>query len=204
MTVQVDFIFDITSPNVFLAHKIVPEIEDRTGVNFNYVPVLLGGIFKATNNQPPMMTMGNVTGRFDYERIEFARFLKKHNITNFKMNSAFPVHSVLMQRCAIAAKERGELRPYLDAALDATWTQDKNLKTAEAIEEILNAAGLNSAEILEAAQSDEIKGALMNNTSEAVKRGCFGAPTFYVGKEMFFGKNTLREIEEEIIAQKNA
>ena len=202
MTVQVDFIFDVTSPNVFLAHKVVPDIEEKTRVAFNYVPVLLGGIFKAANNQPPMMTMANVKGKFEYERLEFARFLKKHKINNFKMNSAFPVHSVLMQRCAIVAKQEGLLRPYLDAVLNATWIEDKNLKSAEALEKVLEDAKLDSAAIIASAQSDEIKNQLSENTSAAVERGCFGAPTFYVGEEMYFGKNTLRDVEEEILRQK--
>ncbi|ACT58842.1 2-hydroxychromene-2-carboxylate isomerase [Hirschia baltica] len=201
MTVNVDFIFDIGSPNVYLAHQVIPNIEERTGVKFNYIPVLLGGIFKSTNNQPPMMAMANVKGKFDYEMLEFRRFLKKHKISNFKMNSAFPINCVLMQRCAVAAKARGELSPYFDAACKASWVDDKDLGKAEILLDVINDAGLNGSAIIEAAATDEVKATLLNNTNAAIERGCFGAPTFYVGDEMFFGKNTLRDVEEEIFAQ---
>lgn len=201
MTVTVDFIFDVTSPNVYLVNKCIPDIEKRTGVQFNYIPCLLGGIFKATGNQAPIFSMSNVKGRFEYERVEFMRFIKKHELFQFKMNSAFPVNTVLAQRVALVADQSGELRPFVDAALTAIWENNIKLDNAETITDIANAAGLNGQQLVEGAQADEIKAKLLSNSNAAVDRGCFGAPTFYVGEEMFFGKNTLQDVEDEIIAQ---
>ncbi len=204
MSVKVDFIYDIASPNVYLAHKLIPDIEARTGVKFNYVPTLLGGIFKATGNQPPFITFANVKGRFAYEQLEFQRFLKRHKLSKFKMNSNFPVHTVLLQRGALVAQELGVFPAYFEAGLKAVWEDNLNPKEPDVLAKILNKAGLDAATIIERAQSPEIKAKLIQNTDEAANRGTFGAPTFFVGEEMFFGKDRLDQVEEEIKAQQTA
>lgn len=201
MTASIDFIFDVGSPNVYLAHKCIPEIEKRTDVKFNYIPCLIGGIFKATGNQPPIISMAKVQGRFEYERIEFMRFIKKHKLFKFKMNSNFPVNTLLVQRGALVAEARGELTSYVDAALKAVWEDDVKLDNAEAISKTMNDADLDGEAIIAEMQKDEIKAKLISNTDDALARGCFGMPTFYFGDEMYFGKNTLPEIEEEVLKQ---
>src|SRR5258706_1029568 len=112
---RVEFLFDFGSPNAFLAHLVIPGIEKRTGAKFEYVPVLLGGIFKATGNKPPMLAFGSVASKMAYERLETQRFIKCHGIENFTFNPHFPVNTLLIMRGAVGAQMDGALLPYLDA-----------------------------------------------------------------------------------------
>ncbi len=201
MTVTVDFIFDFGSPNGYLAHKGLQGVLERTGAELNIIPCLLGGIFKATNNQPPMMAFGNVKGKLDYDRIEIIRFIKKHKLDKFKFNKHFPVNTLLLMRGAVGAKEDRALEAYVDAGLKAMWEDGLKMDDPEVYVEALNSAGLDGAAYLERAQDPAIKAKLAENTAAAVERGAFGIPTFYIGDEMFFGKDRLAQLEEEIIAQ---
>ncbi|WP_319826538.1 DsbA family protein [Thalassovita sp.] len=103
MTVTVDFIFDFGSPNAYLSDRVIPGIEQRTGARFNRIPCLLGGIFKATGNQSPMQAFSGVTGKLEYERLEMARFVKRHGLSDFRFNRHFPVNTLLLMRGAVAA-----------------------------------------------------------------------------------------------------
>jgi len=137
MSKHLEFIFDFGSPNAYMAYKALPPILDRTGATLTILPCLLGGIFKATNNQAPWMTFANVPSKMEYERLEMMRFIRLHALTRFKLNPNFPVNP-------------------------------------------------------------EIKAKLIENTENAIARGCFGVPTFYVGEEMFFGKDRLAQIERSL------
>jgi 2-hydroxychromene-2-carboxylate isomerase len=204
MTTQVDFLFDFGSPNAYYAHKVIPGIEKRTGVTFTYVPVLLGGIFKLTNNQPPAIAFGNVKNKMPYEMRESERFVKKHNITQFKFNPNFPVNTLALMRMAVAAELAGTLPPYVDAVFHHMWEEPRKMDDPAVIRAALLESGLDADTLIAAAQTAEVKQGLMNNTEKAVARGAFGSPTFFVGNEMFFGKNTLPEVEEEIVRAKAA
>jgi 2-hydroxychromene-2-carboxylate isomerase len=195
MNPQVDFLFDFGSPNAYYAHKVIPKIEARTGVTFTYVPVLLGGIFKLTGNQPPMMP---------YEQIETRRFVKKHAITTFKFNPNFPVNTLALMRMAVAAQTMGILPRYVDAAFHHMWEEPKKMDDPAVIKAALTESGLDADALIAAAQTPDVKQALMNNTEQAVARGAFGSPTFLVGNEIFFGKNTLPDVEEEILRAKTS
>ena len=199
MTPQVDFLFDFGSPNAYYAHKVIPAIEKRTGMKFTYVPVLLGGIFKLTNNQPPAIAFGNVKNKMPYEMLESQRFVKKHNITAFKFNPNFPVNTLALMRMAVAAQQMGNLPRYVDAVFHHMWEEPKKMDDPAVIKAALTESELDADALIAAAQTPEVKQGLMNNTEEAVTRGAFGSPTFFAGKEMFFGKNTLGEVEEEIL-----
>jgi len=195
-----EFLFDFGSPNAYLAHKVLPEIEARTGAKFDYVPVLLGGIFKLTNNRPPMVAFGDVKGKMAYEMKETERFIRRNAITTFKFNPNFPVNTLALMRMATAAKEMGTLMPYVDAALHHMWEAPKKMDDPAVIRAALLESGLDADALIAAAQTPEIKQKLMDATESAVARGVFGSPSFFVGEELFFGKDRLGEVEDEIRA----
>ena len=197
-----EFLFDFGSPNAYLAHKIIPDIEKRTGRKFSYVPVLLGGIFKATNNKPPMIQFGGIKGKMEYEMLETQRFIARHKLTAFKFNPHFPVNTLLVMRGATAASLDNALVPYVDAVMRHMWEDGLKMDDPEVIRTALDAAGLDGARTLARVQEQEIKDKLLKNTEASVARGTFGAPTFFVGKEIFFGKDKLRDVEDEIEAVK--
>tara|TARA_R110000851_G_scaffold318141_1_gene481861 strand:- start:106 stop:708 length:603 start_codon:yes stop_codon:yes gene_type:complete len=198
MSKTIDFIFDFGSPNAYLAHKVLPGILERTGAQVNYIPCLLGGIFKATGNQSPMMAFGNVKGKLEYDRIEMMRFVKKHGLTKFRVNPHFPVNTLVLMRGAVAAEMRGDLAPYIEAGLKAMWEEGLKMDDPAVYVEAMNDAGLDGAGLLEATQDPDVKAKLVANTEAAVARGAFGIPTFYVGEEMFFGKDRLGQVEDEV------
>jgi 2-hydroxychromene-2-carboxylate isomerase len=196
----VDFLFDFGSPNAYLAHKVIPGIEQRTGATFNYIPVLLGGIFKLTGNKPPAVAFGGVKGKMDYEMLETRRFIARHRITQFNFNPNFPVNTLAIMRMAAAADKAGFLPRYTDAVFHHMWEAPRKMDDPDVIRAALAESGLDADALVAAAQTPQVKQALMDNTERAVGRGAFGSPTFFVGDEMYFGKNTLREIEEVLAA----
>lgn len=198
MTKTVDFIFDFGSPNAYLAYKVLPAILERTGAKMRLVPSLLGGIFKATNNQSPMMAFGGVKGKLEYEHLETRRFIKKHGLAAFKMNPHFPVNTLTLMRGAIYAEREGFLDAYVEAGLKAMWEDGQKMDDPEVFVSVMNDAGLDGAAILAGTQEPDVKAGLIANTEAAVSRGVFGIPTFFVGDEMFFGKNTLGDVEEAL------
>lgn len=198
MPVTVDFIFDFGSPNAYLAHQVLPGIAQRTGATFRYVPCLLGGIFKATGNQPPMVAFGGIKGKMDYEMLETRRFIARHGITRFQFNPHFPVNTLLLMRGAVAAEMDGRLAEYIDAGLVAMWEEGLKMDDPEVYVAAMSKAGLDGTALLERTQDAAVKARLVENTAAAVERGAFGIPTFYVGDEMFFGKDRLEQVEEEI------
>ncbi len=196
MTKTVDFYFDFASPNAYLSHRVVSGIEERTGAKFNYIPVLLGGIFKATNNKPPMEAFFGILNKNEYQSVEMQRFQKRHGIDKFKMNPHFPVISLQIIRGAIGAQKDGYLDKYIDEVLKHMWEEPKKMDDPEVIKEAFTESGFDAERLMEQMQDPEIKAQLISNTEEAVKRGVFGIPTFFVGEEIFFGKDTLWQVEE--------
>ncbi len=195
----IEFHFDFGSPNAYLAHLVVPGIEERTGATFHYVPVLLGGVFKATGNVSPMISLQGIKNKGEYARAETDRFISKHNITSFEINPHFPVNTLAIMRGAVVAEREGNAKEYIDAVYTHMWSEPKKMDDPDAIVAALNASGLNGAHILEETQNPEVKAALVSNTADSVERGNFGSPTFFVGEEMYFGKDSLRDVEEEIL-----
>jgi 2-hydroxychromene-2-carboxylate isomerase len=200
MMLKVEFHFDFGSPNAYLSHRVIPDIERRTGVTFTYVPILLGGVFKLTNNQPPMVQFRDIKGKQEYQRLETQRFIKKHGLTKFKTNPHFPVNTVQIMRGAIVAEEDGYLTEYVEAVFHHMWEDPKKMDEPDVIGKALQASGMDGAHMLVRIQNQSIKNKLLRNTEASVACGTFGAPTFFVGEEMFFGKDRLRDVEEEIIA----
>lgn len=192
------FLFDFGSPNAFLSHEAIPAIEQRTGVKFEYVPILLGGVFKATNNRSPAETLAGVKNKREFMQLETDRFLRRFNVKPYIWNPHFPVNTLMLMRGAVAAQAEGVFEKYVEAAFHHMWEEPKKMDDPEVAAEALAASGLDVKRLFARAQEPEIKNKLMENTQDAVQRGAFGSPTFFVGKEMFFGKEQLREVEELI------
>ena len=197
---QVDFIFDFGSPNAYLARQIIPEIEKRTGAKFVTIPALLGGIFKATGNKPPMVAFGDVPSKMAYERLETERFMRRHGVAKFVFNPFFPVNTLTIMRGAIVAEMEGDLPRYIDAVLHHMWEKPKKMDDPAVIEAALTESGFKGEHILARTRDEAVKARLIRNTEEAVGRGAFGIPTFFIGSEMFFGKDRLRDVEEALLA----
>lgn len=193
---DIEFVFDFASPNAYLTYKVLPGKAEEAGVPVRYSLCLLGGIFKLTNNQAPMMAFSNIENKLNYERLEFTRFLKRHGLSDFNWNPHFPVTTVTLMRGAIAAQEEGQLDAYIAAGLRAMWEEGENMADPEAYAAALDRHGLDGQHFLSRAQEPEIKQRLIDNTGDAVARGAFGVPTFFVGDEMFFGKERLGQVLE--------
>ena len=196
---KVEFHFDFGSPNAYLAHLVIPEIERRTGAKFEYVPVLLGGVFKMTNNRSPAQSMAGIKNRLEYEALERERFVRRHNITQFKWTPFFPVNTLLIMRGAIAAQLDGVFEHYVDEMFRHMWAEPKKMDDPEVVRSALEESGFNAASLMARTQEPEVKDRLLQNTQASVARGTFGAPTFFVGDEIFFGKDRLRDVEDEIV-----
>lgn len=195
------FLFDFGSPNAYLSHKVIPAIEKRTGVTFEYVPILLGGVFKATNNKSPAETLAGVKNKREFMELETKRFLKRFNVKPYVWNPNFPVNTLMLMRGAIAAQAEGVFEKYVEAGFHHMWEEPKKMDDPEVLGKALTASGLDAAKLFARAQEPEIKNKLLENTQTAVARGAFGSPTFFVGDEMFFGKEQLREVEELIVGK---
>lgn len=198
MIKTLEFIFDFGSPNAYYAYKALPPILGRTGASMKIIPCLLGGIFKSTGNQAPMMAFGNIKGKLEYDRLEIRRFIQKHALTKFSFNPHFPVNTLILMRGAVVAEDEGRLKEYIEAGLKHMWEDGLKMDDPTVFVEAMTASGFDGAKLLERTQETEIKAKLVENTTAAVERGSFGIPTFYVGNEMFFGKERLGQIEEEL------
>jgi len=196
---KIEFHFDIGSPNAYLSHLVIPEIERRTGVNFEYVPVLLGGVFKLTNNRSPAETLKGIRNKAEYERLETQRFIRRHRITRFQSNPYFPVNTLMIMRGAVAARVLGVSAAYVDEIYRNMWADPRKMDDPGIFRGVLVDAGLDADRVFQLIETREIKDELLLNTERSVERGTFGSPTFYVGNEIFFGKDRLRDVEEEIM-----
>jgi 2-hydroxychromene-2-carboxylate isomerase len=201
MSATIEFIFDFGSPNAYLAYHALPPILARTGAQLIINPCLLGGIFKATGNTAPAVAFAAVKGKLDYEMLEIRRFVARHRLDRFRLNPHFPVNTLMLMRGLVAAREAGVEAAYLEIGLKGLWEEGLKLDDREVLAQRIDSAGLNSASLLAAAQTDRVKLKLADNTAAAVARGVFGIPTFFVGEEMFFGKDRLSQVEEAIATQ---
>ena len=192
------FMFDFGSPNAFLSHEAIPAIERRTGAKFEYIPILLGGIFKATNNKSPAETLAGVKNKREFNALETERFVKRFAVKPYTWNPFFPVNTLNLMRAAVAAQLEGVFEQYIDAAFHHMWVEPKKMDDPDVAAKALTGSGLDGAKLLARGQEPEVKARLIANTQAAVERGAFGSPTFFVGKEIFFGKEQLREVEELI------
>ncbi|HTR85522.1 MAG TPA: 2-hydroxychromene-2-carboxylate isomerase [Reyranella sp.] len=199
---HVEFQFDFGSPNAYLSHLLVPGIEKRTGVKFDYRPVLLGGVYKLTGNRAPSEAFAGIKNKLEYQRLEMDRFIRQHGITRYKHNPFFPVNTLAIMRGAFAAKKLGLFERYVDEVYGHMWAEPKKLDDPAVLKAALLESNLPADKLFELVQTQEIKDALMAETQRAVDKGAFGSPSFLVGGDLYFGKDRLRDVEEAIAAAK--
>ncbi|MFK7915496.1 MAG: 2-hydroxychromene-2-carboxylate isomerase [Pseudomonadales bacterium] len=194
----VEFHFDFGSPNAYLAHRAIPQIEQRTGATFRYVPVLLGGVFKATNNVSPAQSLQGIKNKPEYTQIETRRWLAEYQLNPYTPNPNFPVNTLQIMRGAVFAESTDYYAQYIEAVYVSMWEQALKMDDAEVVIAALDAANLQTQEILAGAQQPQVKQQLIANTEDSVKRGTFGSPTFYLGDEIYFGKDSLAALEQAL------
>ena len=195
---NLELIFDFGSPNAYLVCQVLPELLQRTQAELKITPVLLGGLFKLTNNQAPMIAFGNIKNKMDYEMLETKRFIEKYGLSRFQFNPHFPINTITIMRGLIAAQEMDIQEDYMRVVLAAMWETGQKMDDAEVVLSVLNNGGLDGKKILDMTQTDAVKEKLKANTQDAADRGAFGIPTFFVDGEMFFGKERLQQVEEEL------
>jgi 2-hydroxychromene-2-carboxylate isomerase len=202
MTVKLEFHFDFGSPNAYLSHRVIPEIAARTGVSFEYVPVLLGGVFKLTGNVSPAISLQGIKNKPEYEALEMRRFIERHGISDFRPNPHFPVNTLQIMRGAVVAQREGFFERYADEVYRHMWSEPKKMDDPAVIRSALEESGLDAERVLDGIQDPEVKAQLLAHTERSVERGVFGSPSFFVGEELFFGKDRLPDVEREIVRQR--
>jgi 2-hydroxychromene-2-carboxylate isomerase len=190
MPKTIEFLFDVGSPTSYLAWRRLPAIAARTGAAIDYVPVLLGGIMKATGNAPP----GMVVPRGRWMAIDMARHAAREGIT-LNMNPDFPINTMVMMRMLTAARGTSDFMPLAEALFAAMWERPRKMDDPAVLAAVLDEAGFDAAAWLEKTGDPMVKAALVAATEHAVARGAFGAPTFFVGDEFFFGQDRLDWVE---------
>ncbi len=192
---SIEFVFDFGSPTTYLAHHRLKGVVARTGATVDYVPVLLGGIFKATGNASPVA----VPAKGRWMNADMARFAERDGII-LNPNPFFPINTIVLMRIATGLRDDERFNAYVEAMFAAMWAQPRNLGDPAELATALTANGFDAAEMLALADDDGIKARLKATTEDAVARGVFGAPTFFVGGEMFFGQDRLDWVEAAVTA----
>lgn len=190
---QVEFFYDFTSPTAYLAWSRLPAILERTGAEVLYRPMFLGGVMQTTGNRPP----GTVEAKGRWMREDLRRWAKRYNIP-FQHNPHFPMMTLMVQRAASEWVMRPDFERYLAAIFNAAWQEQQNIADKETLASIVTEAGFSAADFFAAAENPANKEKLKATTDEAVARGVFGAPTFFVGEEMHFGQDRLDFVEDAL------
>ena len=202
MANRIELVFDFVSPNAYLIWWPLRDLVRRTGAELDIFPVFLGGMHKLTGNAPPMIRDADVKGKVEYSMLEMRRFIAKHGLTKYKLHPQFPFNSITLQRMLYAADQDGRGVQFVEAMLPAIWEEGVDVLDPAALGAAVTAAGFDAKDLFERSQTDEVKQGLIKNTENAVERGAFGIPTMFVGPkgegEMFFGKERLDQIEEEL------
>lgn len=196
MSDSVEFFFDYGSPFSYLADALLPGLAARCGARVEHRPMLLGAVFKATGNRSPMQEP--VEAKRRYGGLALQRSALRAGAP-FRINPHFPINTIALMRTAVAAQRSGCFEPFHRAIYPAFWAEEKNLGDPDVISAVADAAGLDGRALLAAAGDDAVKAELRANTDEAVRRGAFGAPTFFLGEEMFFGVDHLPHLEAALV-----
>lgn len=197
MSKQVEFFFDFGSPYSYLAYKELPRVAARTGATIVWRPMLLGGVFKATGNHSP----AEIPAKSEWSNSDTARWARRYDVP-FRQNPFFPINTLALMRGAIGYQRKGEadFHRYVDAVFSAMWEQGKNLNDPNEIGKVLVGAGLDPREAMAMLDDPEVKGELKRVTEATVARGIFGAPSFIVDGELFWGNDRLLFVEEMLAA----
>lgn len=193
MSKSVEFFFDFGSPATYLAWTQLPKIAADAGAEITWRPMLLGGVFKATGNQSPV----TIPAKGRYMLQDLARFAQRYGVP-MAFNPHFPINTLTLMRGAAGYLDTPQFQPYLKAVFEAMWVGQKNLGKPEVVAEVLSAAGLDPAEFERLVNDEAVKERLKSSTEEAIQRGAFGAPTFFVGNEMHFGQDRLDFVAEAL------
>ncbi|MDY7224851.1 2-hydroxychromene-2-carboxylate isomerase [Hyalangium rubrum] len=194
MAKTLEFFFDYASPYSYLASQQVEAVAQRTGAELRWRPFLLGAVFKATGNVPPV-TNAHKAAYLGKDLQDWARHL---GLPEFRLPESFPINSLKANRLGLVATEQGRIAPFTHAAYRVAFVEGRDLNDPKVLAEVANAAGLVAETAMARAESQEIKDALRRNTDEAVARGSFGAPTFFVGEDMYFGNDRLMFVERAL------
>jgi 2-hydroxychromene-2-carboxylate isomerase len=194
MTKAVEFLFDFGSPTSYLAYKQLPKITARHGARIIWTPILLGAVFKATGNASPAM----VPAKARYMNGDLARFAARYGVV-LNFNTHFPVNTLPLMRGAVAYQPTQNFDIYVNAMFDAMWAHPRNLNDPAEIAHVLNDIGLEPDDFMGRIERSDVKEKLKANTEGAVARGVFGAPTFFVNGDMFFGQDRLDFVEEKLL-----
>src|SRR5947208_1555337 len=184
------FLFDVGSPNAYLSHQAIPAIEQRIGVKFDYVPILLGGIFKATNNKSPAESLAGIKNKPEFMALETERFIRRFGVKPYSWNPFFPVNTLHLMRAAVAAQFEGEFDKYVGAAFHHMWVEPKKMDDPEVAMKALTASGLDAAKLFARAQDPDVKAKLIENTQSAVERGAFGHRRSLSARRCFSARNS--------------
>lgn len=198
MPKTIEMIFDLVSPNGYLAWFPLKDIVARHDAELTITPVFLGGMHRLTGNEPPMIRDAHIKGKNEYAALEIQRFIKKHELTRFRLNPKFPFNSITLQRLLLVAQEDDREHAFINLMLSKVWEEGLDAANADAIAEVLNGAAFDAEEMFARTQATQIKQKLIDNTENAVERGVFGIPSFFVDGEMFFGKDRLAQVEEQL------
>ena len=190
MNKQVEFYFDVGSPASYLAWTQIARLAERHGAEVVYQPMLLGGVFKATGNASP----ASVPAKGRYTRIDFERFARRYQVP-FAQNPFFPINTMQLMRGAVALLDGDQFQPYVDAVFRAIWVDGQNMGDPDVVARVLGGQGFDVAGLLQQINDPAVKERLRQITERAIERGVFGAPTFFVGDEMFFGQDRLDFVE---------
>ena len=191
----IEYIFDFGSPNAYLSYFTVKHVAERTGARLQIIPCLLGGIFKSTNNQPPLVNFAGVSGKNAMFMREMERYCDRFGLDKFSLNPHFPVNTLLLMRACVAYARDNDVAAYIEAGLKMMWEDGLKMDDAEVFVKAFDDAGFDGKALLESTQDPDVKAELMANTQGAVDRGVFGIPAFFVGDEQFFGKDHIEEME---------
>jgi len=196
MSKTLEFYFDFGSPTAYLAHKRLGQLSKQYGLQVRYMPMLLGGVFKATGNTSPVAIPAK--GKYMLEQ-DLPRFALRYGVP-LNFNPHFPINTLNLMRGAIAAERLGCIQAYIDLAFDAVWVEEKNMGDPGVVSQVLSEAGLDAASLIALSQDPEVKAELVADTEAAVARGVFGAPTLFLDGAMYFGQDRLDFIEDAIKA----
>lgn len=193
----IELVFDFVSPNAYLIWHPLKALAEKHGAQIEVIPAFLGGMHKLTGNAPPFIRDAEVKGKNAYAMLEMTRFIAKHGLTKWQMNPHFPFNTISLQRMLVAL-EPEKRAAFIETLLPAIWEEQFDVTDVEALSKILEDGGFDAQALFAKTQDPAVKQALMDNVENAVERGAFGIPTIYIDGEMYFGKERLGQIDEQL------
>ncbi|HWH90126.1 MAG TPA: 2-hydroxychromene-2-carboxylate isomerase [Pseudomonas sp.] len=195
MTKIVEFYFDLGSPATYLAYTQLPKICADTRSELIFIPMLLGGVFKATGNASPAMIPAK--GRYMFQDLD--RFARRYGV-QLRFNPHFPINTLVLMRAVtgIQLHQPQRFPEFIDCLFKALWMEGRNLNEPQTIAAVLTEHGFDPQQVLALTNDESVKAALKENTETAIKRGVFGAPSMFIGNQLFFGQDRLDFVEETL------